>query len=236
MCARVSSGYPTTWRALAPGNVPDSKSAMRVSAWIIDGGALNSLAEQFSEEASNTMACVGRGTLVEIILKGAPHSAHVLTRLEYFKRYDRFELDLDTSDEALHDPVLLRDLILESASVALTELGMVGHVSLPPKSVGSSICLLRKAKRAGGGVLLFTIGAKEGGIPLAQALRQIEEWVDNMGLMIDGEVDISAESLDVYIGSDRGVTRVARKFLKENFSQNSVIAMNTNDTVIAEWN
>ena len=209
---------------------------MKFFAGVIDNDALNPLAARVAEEITVAASHVERETFIQIILKALPRCPSTVSRIQFFKTYDRVEIDIVTSEESLHQPSALRDLILAAADLAIAELRLSAKLSLPSRSVGAfPLVVKRRTARNRAGVLLFSILAKKGGVSMKHALEVVKQWVDEMGLAIDGEIDSSAEHLDVYIGTERGVTREARKFLHTYFASNGVIAINTDETVIAEW-
>lgn len=210
---------------------------MKVTSALVDfPSAQNRASEICQQLTEQVLSTSNRSTLFVVTVFEGRKRTPQASRTEYFHRYDRLELDVDCRRDFFNAEDSLAFLLRAALRHALVFVGEQELAFTVPSPIAELEVQRSKPAIKSRGVLVVSIFASNAGVPLAQALGAIEMWVDALPhTFIDGETDITPSEVTIYLGTERSIRGLLERFLRDNFSRNGVLAIDVDETVIAEW-
>jgi len=232
--------YVSERRAFSPRNAtyPKSIVIMRI---LIDLPTRRKSQEMANRCAQELMEKLTRRDLnldVVVTFFDSSGTASQLLRNQFFKRYNRLEIDVETNDHVFDDGEDFSSLLRSAVYHGLTT---VGHQDILVSIESMDVPWLRVASRfeKSHGIIALSVFRKDGGCSPQEALSVLTEWfkkIRSKSVSIDGEIEVGTDGLHVYFSSNsKNFPTKLCAFAEMQFGNNSVLILNADETIACEW-
>jgi len=208
--------------------------------------SINLLNRPKNQETANTVArtlmenAKQRDLNVDVVVTvfDSPAFTSQILRNQFFKRYNRLEIDVEAHDRAFDDSETLSRLLRSTLYHGLLS---IGHQNILFSSESMDILPVRVSSKSdkGHGIILLSIFRKDSGFSPEKAFSVLTEWFSkrkSKSVFIDGEIEVDTDGLHVYFSSNsRNFPAELCAFVKIQFSGNSVMILNADGTIACEW-